>query len=40
MLNNNLKYITNIAANELVFNENGLLTEIVGTKYDFERKAT
>ena len=33
------KYITGIKANEFVFDQNGLLSEIVGTKYDFKGKA-
>lgn len=33
------QYVDGIKANELKFNEAGYLTEIVGTKYDFEGKA-
>ena len=40
VLNCNLQYIANIAANEFVLNKEGFLTEIIGTKYDFESKAT
>jgi HAD superfamily phosphoserine phosphatase-like hydrolase len=35
----NLKYFDSIKANEMNFDENGYLENIVGTKYDFEGKA-
>ncbi len=40
VLGENKQYISNIKANEFVFDENGYITEIVGTKYDHEGKAT
>ena len=40
VLGENAKYITAINANNLVFNQDGTLDKIVGTKYDFEGKAT
>ncbi len=33
------KYISGIKANEFLFDKNGLISEIVGTKYDFTGKA-
>lgn len=33
------KYVDGIKANQFRFNQGGFLTEIVGTKYDFEGKA-
>ena len=40
VLGDNAKYITAINANHLVFNKDGTLEKIIGTKYDFEGKAT
>lgn len=34
------QYVDGIKANEFRFGEDGLLKEIIGTKYDFEGKAT
>lgn len=34
------QYVDGIKANELRFGENGILKEIIGTKYDFEGKAS
>jgi len=39
VLGDNRKYVTNITANEFIFDNNGFLKEIVGTKYDCEGKA-
>ncbi|MBQ8206388.1 MAG: HAD-IB family phosphatase [Bacilli bacterium] len=40
VLGDNKQYISSIKANEFVFDENGYITEIIGTKYDHEGKAT
>lgn len=40
VLGSNNRYISAIKANEFLFDENGNITEIVGTKYDHEGKAT
>ena len=40
VLGPNNRYISAIKANEFLFDENGNITEIVGTKYDHEGKAT
>lgn len=40
VLGKNNQYITCIKANEFLFDNNGDITEIVGTKYDHEGKAT
>lgn len=40
VLGPNNRYISAIKANEFLFDENGDITEIVGTKYDHEGKAT
>lgn len=40
VLEPNNRYISVIKANEFVFDENGNITEIVGTKYDHKGKAT
>lgn len=39
VLGNLNRYVDNIRANQLMFNEAGFLTQIIGTKYDFEGKA-
>jgi len=39
VLGENRKYISSIKANEFVFDNNGIISQIVGTKYDFEGKA-
>lgn len=39
-LNNLCKYVEQINANEFCFDSNGYLEKIIGTKYDFEGKAT
>lgn len=39
VLGNLYQYVDGIKANEFRFNQSGFLTEIVGTKYDFEGKA-
>lgn len=38
-LGSNYQFIDGIKANQFRYNESGILTEIVGTKYDFEGKA-
>lgn len=40
VLGNNKQFITAIKANEFLFDNNGNISEIVGTKYDHEGKAT
>ena len=40
VLRQNVGYITAIKANEFLFDKQGKLVEIVGTKYDYEGKAT
>ncbi|MBE7077035.1 MAG: HAD family hydrolase [Clostridiales bacterium] len=40
VLNHAKQYITKINANNFVFNSDGSLDKIVGTKYDFEGKST
>lgn len=39
VLGNLNQYVDSIKANQLMFNEFGYLTQIIGTKYDFEGKA-
>lgn len=39
VLGDKLKYVTNVVANEFVFDNKGLLVDIIGTKYDCEGKA-
>lgn len=39
VLGENAKYFDNIAANRMIFDENGLIKDIEGTNYDFEGKA-
>lgn len=39
VLGSNYQYIDGIKANQFRYNESGFLTEIIGTKYDFEGKA-
>ena len=39
VLGNLSKYFTEISANEAVFDDNGNLTNLIATKYDFEGKA-
>lgn len=38
-LGDNLKYVKEVRANNIVFDESGKIVEIVGTKYDHEGKA-
>ena len=40
VLGENKQYISSIKANEFVFDKDGCITDIVGTKYDHEGKAT
>lgn len=40
VLGSNYQYIDGIKANQFRYDESGLLTEIIGTKYDFEGKAS
>lgn len=40
VLGSNYQYIDGIKANQFRYNESGFLTEIIGTKYDFEGKAS
>jgi len=39
VLGKNNKYVTSIKANEFVFSPNGIIEQIIGTKYDHEGKA-
>ncbi|MBE5735087.1 MAG: HAD family hydrolase [Clostridiales bacterium] len=39
VLGDNEKYFSDIRANEFVFDNNGIINEIIGTKYDYEGKA-
>jgi len=39
VLGENMKYVTEVKANEFVFDESGLISDIIGTKYDHEGKA-
>ena len=40
VLGSNYQYIDGIKSNQFRYDENGFLTEIIGTKYDFEGKAS
>lgn len=40
VLADNVKYMTAINANNFIFDNSGIISDIIGTKYDFEGKST